>query len=142
MGFSSSIFASTSSGLALKIESVTVVKPQSDLATTQDVIVTFNNPLNSSIADVCINKRTNVEEPCNKHQFFGEHLGASTPHIHDVRVIKLNNVDGGDGKTVTLTVRRLHNDERIDLIVLNVKDIYGNTLSSKEWDIWDAGARR
>jgi ABC-type oligopeptide transport system substrate-binding subunit len=121
-GFSSSSFASDSSSTALKITSVKVTDANT-------VHVTFNNQLKKEQAAL------DVSNGQNNH-FFGAHLGASTPHIHAVSNIALSS----DGKTVTLTLKRaLHKDD-IDLAVLGVVDINGNTLSSTDWEVWDSGA--
>jgi hypothetical protein len=120
-GFSSSIFAHVSSDTALKITSVEVTDAKT-------VHVTFNNP---------IPMEQDALEPYNNH-FFGEHLGASTPHIHAVSNIALSS----DRKTVTLTLKKaLHKDDRVNLAVLGVVDDNGNTLSSVDWEVWDSGSK-
>jgi hypothetical protein len=114
-----SAFASTSAS-NFKIDSVKVVDAKT-------VKVTFNNPLTNENTDACA------------RHFYGDHLDANTPHNHEVSAITLSD----DQKTVTLNLSRaLHTDDRVDLIVLNVKDIYGNVLNDIDWEIWANGAKK
>lgn len=117
----SSVFASGSTTASnFIIDSVKVVDAKT-------VKLTFSNPVINETNDVCA------------RSFYGDHLKANIPHNHEVSAITLSY----DKKTVTLTLARaLHTDAYIDLIVLNVKDIYGNVLNDIDWEISANGAKK
>lgn len=118
---------------ALRLESVQVLDAKT-------VDATFSNPLASSTTDLSL------------RVFHAPHFNHDTPHSHEAAAVALVN----DGRTARVTLgRNLHpeeplcdidseprcSDDRLPFVVTEAKDIYGQSLSDDDWDVWAVGSK-
>ncbi|HXG69714.1 MAG TPA: hypothetical protein VNJ04_03775 [Gemmatimonadaceae bacterium] len=104
------------------------------------VEATFSNPLASSNTDLSL------------RVFHAPHFDHDTPHSHEAAAIALLN--GNRTARVTLA-RGLHpeepacdieseprcSDDELPFTVRRAKDVYGQSVSDDDWDVWAVGSK-
>lgn len=117
---------------AMRLQAVQVL----DARTVQ---ATFSNPLAASSTDLSM------------RVFHAPHFDHDTPHSHEAAAVVLT--DGGRTARVTLA-RGLHpeepacdidseprcSDDELPFVVNKAKDIYGQSVSNDDWEVWAVGS--
>ncbi|MBO1268983.1 hypothetical protein [Arthrobacter cavernae] len=101
------------------------------------VDTTFSNPLKATDLSLQV--------------FHAPHWDHDTPHSHDATSVTLTN--GGRTAHVTLG-RALHSEnppcdtdeprcskDKLDWVIKDVTDIYGQKISNSSWEVWAVGSR-
>lgn len=117
---------------ALRLRNITVLDAKT-------VDATFSNPLSPSTTDVSL------------RVFHAPHFEHDTPHSHEAAGVVLVN----EGHTARVSLDRgLHSDEppcdndieprcsddELPFVVKRATDIYGQTVSNDDWEVWAIGS--